>query len=559
MVEDPDQVLAALANPTRRLVVELLGTGPLRSGELAVRVGLPPTAITRHLRTLRDAGVVEVHTIEGDARGRLYRLRVEAVSGLLVWAGERLADHAAGAVDSVTGAFRSARRLHSDPGWVLVAALASLDASPALSEALRNPVDQQMSTADLTLRTSGMEYGSTVRQQIAQLIAAAVAEGQLAAQAQTEVVVGDIYAIWCGVYVAWALARSTERSEPLRRHVERVLAPYRAESATEQAPDVVRTANDSDERAFIAAAEPLRGELRMHCYRMTGDLDESEDLLQETFLRAWRAWPQFRGESSVRTWLYRIATNVCLSALERRGRRLSEIPDAGQSTAWPYPEPIPDRMLAVWVEARQPDDRLVERETIELAFVAALLVLSPRQRAAFVLRDVLGLPAGEVAEALDVSIAATKSALQRARANLREALKEDRMRWPAARATSGDEWTIARRYVTAIEQRDGQKMAELLHTDLRVRYLPRGLEVNGNAAFIEGSERYAPVGDFRYIQTTANGQPAIGVYLRPPGTNEVGRVSLAVLRVAGERIVEIIDFSDPITLDKFGLPACFPT
>lgn len=297
----------------------------------------------------------------------------------------------------------------------------------------------------------------------------------------------------------------------------------------------------------------------MHCYRMTGDLDESEDLLQETLLRAWRAWPQFRGESSVRTWLYRIATNVCLSALARRGRRPSEIPDAGQSTAWPHPEPIPDRMLAVGAEAEQPEDRLVERETIELAFVAALLVLSPRQRAALVLRDVLGLPAREVAEALGVSIAATKSALQRARANLREALKEDRMRWPAARATSGEEWTIARRYVTAIEQRDGQKMAELLHTDLRVRYLPRGLEVNGSAAFIEGSERYAPVGEFRYVQTTANGQPAIGVYLRPPGTDEFGRVSLAVLRVAGERIVEITDFSDPITLDKFGLPACFPT
>lgn len=321
---------------------------------------------------------------------------------------------------------------------------------------------------------------------------------------------------------------------------------------------MARAANDRDQREFTAAAEPLRDELRVHCYRMTGVLDESEDLLQETFLRAWRAWPRFRGESSVRTWLYRIATNVCLSALERRGRRWSAVKASEQSMIWSYPDPIPDRLLPARSEVGQPDDRLVERETVELAFVAALLVLSPRQRAAFVLRDVLGLPAGEVAEALDISIAATKSALQRARANLRETLDEDRMRWPAARATSGDEWAIARRYVTAIEQRDGQAMAELLHTDLRVRYLPRGLEVNGSTAFIEGSGRYAPEGEFLYVHTAANGQPAIGVYLRPPGADEFGRVSLAVLRVAGERIVEIIDFSDPLTLDRLELPATFP-
>lgn len=312
-----------------------------------------------------------------------------------------------------------------------------------------------------------------------------------------------------------------------------------------------------DSAAFTAATEPLRGELRLHCYRMTGVLDESEDLLQETLLRAWRAWPRFRGESSVRTWLYRIATNVCLSALQRRGR---EPLPAGRTAAQPrsrrqYPDPIPDQLLPVGSAAEQPDDQLVARETVELAFLAALQVLPPRQRAAFILSDLIGLPAAAAAEALEISVAATKSALQRARAALRAALSEDRMRWPAARASSSEERAITKRYVAAIQERDGEAMAELLHEDLRVTYLPRGLEVDGRTAFIDGSAKYAPAGEFRYVEAAANGQPAIAVYLRPPGAGEFRRLSLAVLRVAGGAIVEIIDFSDQGVLDAFGLPA----
>lgn len=329
----------------------------------------------------------------------------------------------------------------------------------------------------------------------------------------------------------------------------------RPPGASGRAPEAVPPGGDPVQ--FTAAAEQFRDELRVHCYRMTGSIDEAEDLVQETFLRAWRAWPRFRGESSVRTWLYRIATNACLSALARRGRQPSHSGEAGQSTVWPYPDPIPDRLLAAPAEA-EPDDLLVERETVELTFLASLLVLAPRQRAAFILRDVLGLPASEVAEALGTSVAAAKSAVQRARSNLREALDEDRLKWPGTRATPSEERAIAERYVAAIEQRDSEAMAELLHSDLRVRYLPRGLEVSGSADFIEGSERHAPVGEFHYSQTAANGQPAIGVYFRPPGADGFGRLSLAVLRVAGDRIVEIVDFSDPRTLDAFGMPVDFP-
>ncbi|HLT11319.1 MAG TPA: RNA polymerase subunit sigma-70 [Micromonosporaceae bacterium] len=425
MADNVDRLLEALADPTRRRVVELLSDGPVRAGDLAAGVGLAPTAITRHLKALRDAGVVDVQSVDGDARGRLYRLRAGQLARLRAW------------IDGVL---------------------------PAL------------------------DHGAT-------------------ADDAPDSATGD------------------------RRHVD----------------------GRGDAAAFAAATEPLRGELRLHCYRMTGSLDESEDLLQDALLRAWRAWPQFRGDSSVRTWLYRITTNVCLSALE--GRRGQSPARSHNPSTRPYPEPISDQFLPTGTGAERPDDQLVARETIELAFLAALRVLSPRQRAAFILRDLIGLPATATAEALDISVAATKSALQRARAALRAALSEDRMTWPAARPSSAEERAITRRYIAAIQDRDGDAMAELLHKDLRVTYLPRGLVVDGRATFIDGSTRYAPTGEFRYVETGANGQPAIAVYLRPPGATEFRRLSLAVLRVAGEEIVEIVDFSDPSVLESFGLPA----
>lgn len=316
--------------------------------------------------------------------------------------------------------------------------------------------------------------------------------------------------------------------------------------------------------AFAEAIEPYRSELRLYCYRMCGSFVESEDLLQETLLRAWRGWPAFRGESAVRTWLYRIATNVCLAFLLRRERRVLPFDVTGPvngteqnaplATDRRWLEPIPDRFLSGESGESDPGEQAVRRETIELTFLAALQVLSTRQRAVLVLRGVLGLPADEAARALGISAAAVKSALQRARTAMRAALDADRSTWSPDTSTTEQQRAVARQYVAALEQRDPQAMARLLHADLRVAYPPRELWVSGRDAFIDGSERHAPAGAFRYLETRANAEPAIAVYLCPPGSASYRRISVAVLRVAGGQIIEMIDFSDPQVLDTFDLP-----
>ncbi len=299
---------------------------------------------------------------------------------------------------------------------------------------------------------------------------------------------------------------------------------------------------DGNQRpAFVESTEPYQRELRLYCYRMCGSAADADDLLQETMLRAWRAWPGFRAESTVRTWLYRIATNVCIAHLRRRDRR--------------WPEPMPDRFLDTAMADGGPAEQSVRRETIELTFLAALQVLSTRQRAALILRDVLGLPAREAASVLGITVTAVKSALQRARTAMRDALAADRSMWPADRPATAAQREVARRYVAALEERDAAAMAALLHADLKAAYLPRELYVAGRQAFIEGIERYAPAGEFRYVETGANMQPAIAVYLRAPGAPAYHLLSVAVLRVAGGQIVEIADFSDPRVVRTFGLPA----
>jgi len=316
-------------------------------------------------------------------------------------------------------------------------------------------------------------------------------------------------------------------------------------------------------RAFTEATERRRREVRIHCYRMTGSFEESEDLLQETLLRAWRGWSGFRGGASVRTWLYRIATNVCLDHLSRRERRVLPYDVVGPAgataagvpppSARPWLEPVPDSYLAPLADL-DPQRHVVRRETIELAFLAAIQALPPRQRAALVLRDVLGLPAKEVAGILGSSVPAVKSALQRARATMRERLPADRAAWPARTTATAQEREVLRRYVAALAERDATAMARLLDQDLRVAFPPRDLWVRGRDTFVEGSRRYAPAGEFRYLETGANRQPAVAVYLRPPGQARFRLLSLAVLRIVGTRIVEIIDFGDPAVLARCGVP-----
>lgn len=310
-----------------------------------------------------------------------------------------------------------------------------------------------------------------------------------------------------------------------------------------------------DEPRFTKLVERHRRELLAHCYRMVGALGEAEDLVQETFLRAWRGRDGFEGRSSLRAWLYRIATNACLDALAGRPRRVlpyDVVPPAHPFDALPDPvdvlwlEPCPEHLLDPAVD-------VADRETLELAFLAAIQHLGPRPRAVLILRDVLGWPASETADALGVTVAAVKSALQRARATLRERLPRERLHWVTPAAATAHERTILARYVQAHRSGDGQALAALLAEDLRVEFPPLPLWVEGRQAYLDGIRHNADAGDYRLTETMANHQPAVAVYLRSPGSQRFRLRAVQVLRVVGDRVVAIIDFHAPSVLDSFSL------
>jgi RNA polymerase sigma-70 factor (ECF subfamily) len=316
-----------------------------------------------------------------------------------------------------------------------------------------------------------------------------------------------------------------------------------------------------DEREFAAIAERHRRELQIHCYRMLGSVEDSEDLVQETFLRAWRRRSSYEGRSTFRAWLYKIATNACLDFMKGRPRRVLPYdvapPAAPHSPTLPAPgehawlEPYPDRLLAS--EDEGPDALVVERETIELAFLAAIQHLPPRQRAVLILRDVVGWSANETAGLLDLSVAAVKSAVQRARATLRERLPERRADWPMADSTR-DERALAARWVDALERSDRAALARLLRADVRVSFPPAPLWYDGRDAFLEASRRHAAVGEYRFVPTGASLQPAVAIYLRRPGDSAFRPLALEVLRVQDGQIAEITDFPAHL-FGAFGLPA----
>jgi RNA polymerase sigma-70 factor (ECF subfamily) len=302
--------------------------------------------------------------------------------------------------------------------------------------------------------------------------------------------------------------------------------PRRTTEAT-----IVAAARAGDEGAFASLVQRYRRELHVHCYRMLGSLEDAEDAVQETFLRAWRHRASFslEGRWSVRAWLYRIATNACLDVLARRPRRVLpyDVAPPADPTAPPPPpadlawlEPYPDRLLEDLTSPEpEPDAAAISRETLELAFLAAIQHLPPRQRAALLLRDVLGWPARDVAVALETTVAAANSALQRARATLRKRLPARRVEWTAAQPTE-EERAILRRYMEAQERRDAATVTELLREDVRVAFPPLPLWYQGRDAFRAASDEFAAPGDYRMVATVANGQPAIAAYLRPPGDSE---------------------------------------
>lgn len=292
---------------------------------------------------------------------------------------------------------------------------------------------------------------------------------------------------------------------------------------------------------FEAAADQLRRELHVHCYRMLASYDEAEDAVQDTFTLAWRGRSGFDG-GNLRAWLYKIATHVCLDALRarsRRGVRLTSFADL------PWFTPYPDRLLDEAADATgEPAASLVARETIELAFLAALQALPPRQRAAFIARDVLGLPSAEVAGVLDSSVPAVNSALQRARATMREHLPTHRSDW-TARKPSLDEQRLLSAFIDAHQRNDIEAALAVAATDIRITMPPRAMCFEGSDDLMVllnralGPERE---GDWLLIPTAVNRMPAAASYLRRPGEDQFAARKLDVIRVEGDRIAEITTF-----------------
>jgi RNA polymerase sigma-70 factor (TIGR02960 family) len=317
----------------------------------------------------------------------------------------------------------------------------------------------------------------------------------------------------------------------------------------------------TDERTFERLTEQHRRELHVHCYRMLASFDEAEDAVQETFLRAWRAKDDFGGDQQVRAWLYRIATNVCLDAIRRRGRRPVEL-RSNADIAWL--QPYPDRLLDEITPAAsddEPDAAVVRRETIELAFLAALQVLPARQRAALLLRDVLGMTAIETADLLDTSVPAANSALQRARSAMQDHLPSHRLDWsaPAVEPSAEDREMLAR-FIDAHERHDAEAALAAATSDLRITMPPHPFLYDGidsirplmQRAFTEGE-----VGDWRLVPTSVNRMPTAASYLRRWGDTEYRAFKFDVLRIEGGLIAEITTFG-PELFGACGLPDLLP-
>jgi RNA polymerase sigma-70 factor (TIGR02960 family) len=308
------------------------------------------------------------------------------------------------------------------------------------------------------------------------------------------------------------------------------------------------------EPEFAELAERHRRELHVHCYRMLGSFEEAEDLVQETLLRAWRGRERLERDERFRAWLYKIATNACLDAIKRNGRR---VPSLGSFRDVPWLQPYPDRLLAeVAPVEEQPEAAVVGRETIELTFLAVIQLLPPRQRAVLILRDVLEWPASDVAELLEIGVAAVNSALQRARATLREQLPAGRREDWTTPEVSETERALLEGFIDSHERGDTDAALALIADDVRVTMPPHPFLYEGVEAIrtlMAQAFDDPEIGDWRLVPTRANRHPAAASYLRAPGDSEYRAFKLDVLRVEDGRIAEITTF-DATLFDAFGLP-----
>jgi RNA polymerase sigma-70 factor, ECF subfamily len=321
-------------------------------------------------------------------------------------------------------------------------------------------------------------------------------------------------------------------------------------------------ARAGDEEAFRELTDPYRRELQLHCYRVLGSVQDAEDLLQETLLAAWRGLGRFEGRASLRGWLYRIATNRCLNALRDAGRRprAAAPPPQAAETAPADPirlQPYPDVLLDGVADCAQgPDARYEAREATMLAFVAGLQRLPPRQRAALVLRDVLGFRTAEVAEMIGGSETSVASALQRARRTLDAGLPHrDRERAPLPR--SPRERRLVERFADAFAAGDVDELVALLTDDAWLTMPPQPLRAHGRAEigrFLSTVPAGGELERFRLVATRANGQPAFGFYIGDPRSPLARAAGLMVLTLEGPRVSAITAFHDTSVLPLFRLP-----
>ncbi|NEE04435.1 sigma-70 family RNA polymerase sigma factor [Phytoactinopolyspora halotolerans] len=334
----------------------------------------------------------------------------------------------------------------------------------------------------------------------------------------------------------------------------------RAESGT---PVETRTPVNDDE--FARLADPYRRELMAHCYRMLGSVHDAEDLVQETYLRAWKAYDKFEGRSSLRTWLHRIATTACLTALESRNRRPlptglgapSSHPadDISEQAEVPWLEPVPDDMVVS--DGADPAAVVTSRESVRLALIAALQHLPPRQRAVLILRDVLKWRASEVADAIGISTAAVNSLLQRARAQLEEAAPSEE---DTTQPTSAEQLELLERYAKAFETYDVEGMVKLFTSDAVWEMPPFPTWYQGPENIVGLVHHQCPAqgpGDMRMVPTFANGQPAFATYMR--GEDGVYRkFGLQVLTLRDTKVSHVGMFFDVSLFGAFGLPDTLP-
>ena len=330
---------------------------------------------------------------------------------------------------------------------------------------------------------------------------------------------------------------------------------------------LVTRAQLGDEVAFQALTESLRGELQLHCYRIVGSVQDAEDLVQETLVAAWRGLSGFKGRASLRSWLYRIATNRCLNHLRDRGRRLPQPAEPVEPVPLPpeptrvrepvWLEPYPDLLLeGIADRGQEPDARYEQREAVGLAFMVALQRLPPRQRAVLVLRDVLGFRVAEVGETLGASEVAVNRLLQRAR----RAMEGDAGPGALAKAPlpdSPEERALVARFATAFQAGDVPGVVALLTDDALMTMPPEAAEYVGPQAigrFLSTVPAAGALERFVLVPTRANAQPAFGCYLKDAHTPIAHAYGLMVLTLRGDRVAGVAGFADTAVFARFGLP-----